>query len=60
MSRKGYISIWILELKGIVNWYKLKGFKLALFEFTLELERSFIINLIQLSGGDLHKVKHLL
>jgi len=39
---------------------KLKGFKLALFEFTLELERSFIINLIQISGGDLKAVEHLL
>lgn len=39
---------------------KLQGFKLALFEFTLELERSFIINIIQLSGGNLQAVRHLI
>lgn len=38
----------------------LKGFKVALFEFTLILEKSFIRSIVVLSGGDINKVNHLL
>ncbi|GAJ45707.1 putative transposase y4zB [Holospora elegans E1] len=38
---------------------KLHGFKIPLFQFTLDLEKSFIKTLIIISGGDFNAVKHL-
>jgi hypothetical protein len=38
----------------------LQGFKLALFDFTLALEKSFVRSIVLLSGGDLKKVEHIL
>jgi hypothetical protein len=38
----------------------LQGFKVALFDFTLALEKSFVRAIILLSGGDVKKVEHLL
>ncbi len=39
---------------------KLSGFKLALFEFSLKVDKSFIKDLILLSGGNPNAVKHYL
>lgn len=39
---------------------KLQGFKIPLFEFTLEIDKSIIRSIVLLAGGNLNLVKHIL